>query len=135
MLEISLEVPFGHLWDWCEGGFNPYYAGDQFRRPFEFDVLPPTFVSILIMLEISLEVRCMDIACYPATVSILIMLEISLEDHGQQAVRTTAHSFNPYYAGDQFRSCNLIMKRKGLFSSFNPYYAGDQFRSIIVCAF
>ena len=55
MLEISLEVSVIWIYKQVCQSFNPYYAGDQFRRYFAYSANACLQVSILIMLEISLE--------------------------------------------------------------------------------
>ena len=85
-------------------GFNPYYAGDQFRS---------NTVSLI---------GCNSLCFNPYYAgdqfrSLIILLYVRLKK-----------GFNPYYAGDQFRSSPSKTDAYGFFC-FNPYYAGDQFRS------
>ena len=57
------------------------------------------------------------------------MLEISLEANTSKIYIDEISGFNPYYAGDQFRSMRDIRLMEEAWG-FNPYYAGDQFRSL-----
>ena len=85
--------------------FNPYFIGSTFRRMKTMEtLLIGMTVSILILLEVHLEVIAFNHHLFNIGVSILILLEVHLEV--LYAVETSPHflSFNPYFIGSTFRS-------------------------------
>ena len=133
------------------GSFNPYSAGNCSGSDWSDKKRDrPHFVSILILLEIALEVSYQyDIATqqlrfnpysagncsgsFPFTkafqhftrVSILILLEIALEVFGEKLDRFASACFNPYSAGNcSGSSVNQMGYEEGI-GCFNPYSAGN----------
>ena len=84
--------------------FNPYYSGSGFRSRDDPQHSPVLLhVSILIILEVALEVYVFPCGNGIRSVSILIILEVALEGETLRIGGSWDISFNPYYSGSGFR--------------------------------
>ena len=85
-------------------------------------------VSILVILELALEVHYCATVNESTVVSILVILELALEEHRRMTTSMVHRSFNPCYSGIGFRSFNRT-RMATYRSGFNPCYSGIGFRS------
>ncbi len=63
-------------------------------------------------------------------VSILILLEMSLEVLLFVVISYANIGFNPYFVGDESGRCRKISLKALTQKSFNPYFVGDESGSI-----
>ena len=80
--------------------FNPYSIGSYSGSGYdESSGVQGNNVSILILLEVTLEVNLKQISTLKAIVSILILLEVTLEGKLEWMEQLVQDCFNPYSIG------------------------------------
>ena len=82
------------------------------------------YVSILILLEVILEVDGVSWNVRSCVVSILILLEVILEEHSSVHFNWPHPGFNPYFTGSNSGS-KLCVHDNLCLHSFNPYFTGS----------
>ncbi len=80
-------------------GFNPCSRGCFARRPKESAVIQADGVSILVLVDVSLEALLCCMLTYSTTVSILVLVDVSLEAIAVIATGSILECFNPCSRG------------------------------------
>ena len=105
---------------------NPYFSGNLFAIPTPLLHNTTTTVTILILVETSLQCTTLDQLLVQHPVTILILVETSLQfNYIADHVKFNG-SHNPYFSGNLFAMSEKRFTTP-IDSSHNPYFSGNLF--------
>ena len=146
LVDVSLEDPSGQIYLWMISSFNPCSRGCFARSPpigqsHEFMSFNPCsrgcfarrirmpilsvcrLVSILVLVDVSLEEHHERLSRAQSCVSILVLVDVSLEDSEQYPDSEGAMEFQSLFSW-MFRSKSIIISKYDTQWSFNPCSRG-----------